>query len=154
MRRLVAAGRSARSRRSARAWAQVQLGLVVAAALLASCGAGAPRAEGLEVALSFAPTPRVGPTTCTVELVGPEGAPLEGAELEVEGNMNHAGMVPVLASATEVEPGTYEAPFEFTMGGDWFVIVRGNLADGRTVDEVVDVPGVASRRASTTGGPR
>jgi hypothetical protein len=29
------------------------------------------------------------------------------------------------------------------MGGDWFVIVRGELPDGRALEQVVDVPGVA-----------
>jgi len=28
------------------------------------------------------------------------------------------------------------------MGGDWFILVRATLADGRSLEEQVDVPGV------------
>ena len=108
-------------------------------ALLAACGPAVERARDVDVQLSFAPAPHVGDTTCTVTLAGPGGAPLVGATLEVEGNMNHAGMVPVFGDATETAPGVYQAPLEFTMGGDWFVIVRADLADGRSLEEVVDM---------------
>jgi len=78
-----------------------------------------------------------------VSLRKASGEPLTGAQLEVEGNMNHAGMVPVFGTAKETEPGLYEAPIEFTMGGDWFFIVSGELASGRQIESVHDVPGVA-----------
>lgn len=116
--------------------------LLLAGVLGGACGPAAELADDVDVALSFEPTPHVGDTTCEVRLTGPDGAPVEGATLEVEGNMNHAGMVPVFARPEEFSPGTYQAPFEFTMGGDWFVIVRAELADGRAVEEVLDVPGV------------
>ncbi len=77
-----------------------------------------------------------------VTLTGDDGQPLTGAQVELEGNMTHAGMVPVLATAAEVEPGQYRAELEFTMGGDWFILVRATLADGRSLEEQVDVPGV------------
>ena len=54
-------------------------------------------------------------------------------------------MKPVFADAREVEPGKYEAALELTMGGDWFVVVNGTLADGRKLKRKVDVPGVKSR---------
>ena len=93
--------------------------------------------------LSFDPAPRVGATTCTVALADAAGAPVTGATVEVEGNMNHAGMVPVFAEPREVAPGRYQAPFEFTMGGDRFAIVRAELADGSSMEQIVEVPGVA-----------
>src|SRR5215510_665990 len=49
--------------------------------------------------------PRVGPATITLKAVA-------GAQITLEGNMSHAGMVPVLAEAREVEPGSYRATME------------------------------------------
>lgn len=114
----------------------------------AGCGSHDESATDVAVALSFAPAPHVGDTVCTVHLNDLAGAAHTGATLELEGNMNHAGMVPVFADAVEAAPGVYEAPFEFTMGGDWFVIVRGVLADGREFESVQDVPGVSADSAS------
>jgi hypothetical protein len=80
-----------------------------------------------------------------VTLTGEGGEPVKGATLELEGNMNHAGMKPVFAEAREVKDGRYEADLEFTMGGDWFILVDGKLADGRKLRRKVDVKGVKSR---------
>jgi hypothetical protein len=73
-----------------------------------------------------------------------EGQPITGAKMSLEGNMSHPGMVPVLATASEVSPGRYEAALEFTMGGDWFILVQATLPDGRLLEQRVDVPGVAA----------
>ena len=59
--------------------------------------------------------------------------------------MNHAGMVPVFADARETAPGRYEATLNFTMAGDWFILVQARLPDGRTVEQAIDVPGVQGR---------
>jgi len=68
--------------------------------------------------------------------------PLSGARVRLEGNMTHAGMTPVFAEAQEAEPGRYRATLEFTMGGDWVVIVHAVLPDGRQVERQFDVKGV------------
>jgi hypothetical protein len=86
--------------------------------------------------------PRVGPATVAVELTGADGKPVTGATLRVEGNMNHAGMKPVFGDAREVRPGRYEAHLEFSMGGDWFLLLNVTLPDGRSATRKVDVPGV------------
>lgn len=72
------------------------------------------------------------------------GAPVSGALLEVEGNMTHAGMEPLFASAEEVAPGDYRAPLEWTMGGEWLLTIRGTLPDGTVIEERVDGLTVAS----------
>jgi hypothetical protein len=59
--------------------------------------------------------------------------------------MSHAGMAPVFAQATEAEPGHYEAPIEFTMGGDWFILVKATLPDGRQLERQMELPAVISR---------
>ncbi len=85
------------------------------------------------VEVSTAPTPPiVGPVRVVVAITDEEGDPVSGARVSVEGTMTHAGMVPVLESAEEGEEGHYVIPsFTFTMGGDWLLITRAELPDGR-----------------------
>lgn len=118
-----------------------------AAALLglAACVPASELAEDVDVELAFEPAPHVGHTLCTIHLTDPTGTPVTGAEVEIEGNMNHAGMVPVFGVGHEAAPGAYEAPLEFTMGGDWFVIVRAELSDGRELEQVLDLPAVPTK---------
>jgi len=78
----------------------------------------------------------------TLDVRDAGGKPVEGATLKLEGNMAHAGMKPVFADAKEVKPGRYEADLEWTMAGDWFVLVTGKLADGKAVNKKLDVKNV------------
>lgn len=71
----------------------------------------------------------VGEAQLTVTLRRSDGTPIDNARLEVIGNMDHAGMMPV---EREVEGGTegiYQVPFEWTMGGGWIVTVNATLPD-------------------------
>lgn len=99
---------------------------------------------GLDLSISPDP-PTTGPAAVVIQLTDEAGQPLAGAKVELEGNMSHAGMTPVFSQAEEVEPGQYEAPLEFTMGGDWFILVKVTLPDGRQLERQVDVPGVETR---------
>ena len=111
--------------------------------LLAGCGRGGGDLPGVGLDLLIEPSPpRIGPATVTVTLRDEGGQALGGARVELEGNMSHAGMVPVLAPAQEIAPGRYRGELEFTMGGDWFILVRAELPDGRSLERSVDVPGV------------
>jgi hypothetical protein len=89
--------------------------------------------------------PSVGAAIISLVLSDAEGRPIDGATVELEGNMSHAGMAPVFAQAGEAEPGHYEVPIEFTMGGDWFILVKATLPDGRKLERQVDLPAVISR---------
>jgi hypothetical protein len=110
---------------------------------LVSCGRGAKDLPEVAVDLVVSPEPpQLGPAAITVTLQDAEGEPIGGARVELEGNMNHAGMVPVLADAVEVSPGRYQASLDFTMGGDWFILVRADLPDGRSMERKIDIPGV------------
>ena len=115
--------------------------------LLAACG-GQPSASGAEnstIALSFEPSPpKVGSSKVALDLTE-GGQALVGAKVHIEGNMNHAGMVPVLADATEDSPGHYTAELEFTMGGDWILLVDATTVDGRQLNWRKDVSGVRSK---------
>lgn len=127
------------------------LATTVAFGLLVSCagcrhGTGADEAKDVKLDFAITPKPpKVGPAQTTIQLADEGGAPVAGATLKLEGNMNHAGMKPVFADAKETSPGKYEATLELTMGGDWFVLIQGSLADGRKLSRKVNVPGVKSR---------
>ena len=117
--------------------------LAILLLFLAGCDRSGKDLPGITVDLTIEPhPPQLGPARITVELADAGGQPIAGAKVELEGNMNHAGMVPVFVRATEGTPGRYEADLEFTMGGDWFILVRADLPDGRSMERQVDVPGV------------
>lgn len=95
---------------------------------------------------TFPDPPVAGPVRVSLVLAdGATGRPVRGAAVQLEGNMSHAGMRPVFGTAREVSPGTYEAPLELTMGGDWFLLIEATLREGGTVHHQVDLPGVRSR---------
>ena len=75
--------------------------------------------------------PTVGPAHLIFTLNDTSGRPINDATLKIEGNMTHAGMVPVQAEVSAGETGRYVVPFEWTMGGDWMVTVDITLADGQ-----------------------
>lgn len=121
--------------------------LLLVPLVLAGCSRGDDGAKAGESATfqwDIEPFPaKRGPATVTVHLEDEAGAPRDGATLTVEGNMNHAGMRPVFSDLTETQPGTYVSDgFEFTMGGDWILTVRGTLSDGTSFEQVFDVNGV------------
>jgi copper(I)-binding protein len=79
-----------------------------------------------------------------VALADANGAPITDATVALEGNMNHAGMVPVLADAVADEAdgsvdGRYRLPFTFTMLGDWIVTVTVTQADGSSFHRDLNV---------------
>jgi hypothetical protein len=120
----------------------IWLGLVLLLSL-AACGRGGRDLADVGVDLAIEPDPpRLGPAVISITLTDAGGQPISGATVELEGNMSHAGMVPVFAQATEIAPGRYQADLEFTMGGDWFILVRAELPDGRSLERTIDVPGV------------
>lgn len=88
--------------------------------------------------------PRVGQVTITLRATNASGIPLTGARISLEGNMSHAGMVPVFAEATEIAPGNYRAIMELSMAGDWIVQVHLSLPDSRKLDHQFEIKGVAS----------
>jgi len=117
-----------------RPWGSLLPPLLLLAGVLAGCrgeGAGRDPSILLEVAISPTP-PAVGSARLIISLQDSSGAPLSGAEISVEGNMSHAGMVPVLATAEERAAGQYlVADFGFTMAGDWVLTLTATLPDGR-----------------------
>lgn len=115
--------------------------LLVAAVLLAlsaGCGrmqpaGGAPQ-DGFAMTLAAQPSPPVvGAGTLIVSLRDPAGQPVADARLQVEGNMNHAGMKPSIGKVTAAEEGQYTIALPWTMAGDWYVDIKATLTDGRVI---------------------
>lgn len=96
-------------------------------------GEPVPGDPSLRLELAIAPTPPgVGAARIIILLSDTAGTPIPGASIRVEGNMSHAGMVPVVDTAEAVAPGRYAVPeFHFNMAGEWVLSARATLPDGR-----------------------
>ncbi len=131
------------ARLTTKRWRWLGLLLLTLLTLVAGCRRSGQDLSDVGVSLVVNPNPpQVGKALVTLMLSDSAGQPITGAKVEFEGNMSHAGMAPTLAQPTEVAPGRYEAPLEFNMAGDWFILVRATLPDGRKLERQVDVPGV------------
>ncbi len=122
------------------------LKIIVLLFLLTACQRG-DSSDIPEIGLEMSLTPQpltVGAAVAVFTLTDATGQPLSGATLELEGNMSHAGMVPVISQATDMGHGQYEAPLEFTMAGDWFILVKTTLPGGQKFERQLDVPGVTN----------
>lgn len=112
--------------------------LLTAAGVLPGCGRiqtdQSLQTGDIQIGMTVEPAqPAVGSATLIITLTDASGQPIDDAHLEIEGNMTHAGMTPVMAQGSSGSNGRYQVPFEWTMGGDWIVTVKATLADGWTV---------------------
>jgi hypothetical protein len=121
---------------------------VVAVVTLISALSGCTRASQLDkeasdvhIHLGVDPDPPIFGRPCqlVVTLLEPEGAPIDGATLQIKGDMTHAGMVPVVVTVSESVSGSYSTPFDWTMAGDWILTVQAHLPDGRMVRRQFEV---------------
>ncbi|MCB9897325.1 MAG: FixH family protein [Planctomycetes bacterium] len=129
-----------------RAWRAWPVAVIALAALLSACSGGGTGDGGVAATFRFDPQPpSVGKAHFELRLVSPQGEAVAGATVAVEANMNHAGMQPTFADLSEDVPGRYVGDVEFTMGGDWFLLMNATLADGRKIERKLDVPGVRSK---------
>ena len=99
-------------------------------------------AEHADIQIALHPMPLE--ETLAVVLTDAAGAPITDATVALEGNMNHAGMIPVLADPVADDAdgdadGHYHLPFTFTMLGDWILSVTVTLADGSSFTRNLDV---------------
>ncbi len=77
----------------------------------------------------------VGETMLIINLKDASGTPIDGANLQVHGDMDHAGMTPIDREVSISTNGEYRVPFEWTMGGGWIVTVTARLSDGREISK-------------------
>ena len=98
---------------------------------------------GLNVTLAPSPEGIQG-DHLAVKIVDDGGQPVTDVTVSLEGNMTHAGMVPVLTEsvwdgADGDEDGIYRVPFRFTMFGDWIISVKIENRDGEQFTQDIDV---------------
>ncbi len=129
----------------------LRLLLLIMTLILSSCGRvqnpqftgesdsdNIPADVTLEVELASQDALQMGQAADIEILLEQHGQPVEGAAIEIEGNMTHAGMEPVHVEAQESAPGQYHATLDWTMGGGWVVTVRATLPDGQTAERVIE----------------
>src|SRR3954466_12096124 len=76
--------------------------------LLAGCGKHPPTIPVI-INSEVSPQPvRVGSVTVTFRISDSASKPVSNARIQLEGNMTHPGMSPVLGEAEEIEAGRYE----------------------------------------------
>ncbi len=118
--------------------------LLILTLTLTACGDGdaaAPPDGRPNLIVALAPAPE-GPTGqyLVVTLTDKDGGAITDATVGLEGNMNHAGMTPVLVEpVTDSPDGVYQVPFGFTMRGDWIVTVTVTQADGTIYTQDFDL---------------
>ena len=104
--------------------------LAVVVFLLTSRQPLQPTAESTDVTMTLDVPPEmlsVGDAQLTITLHDSDGTPIDDARLQVIGNMDHAGMMPVEREVQGGSGGRYAVPFEWTMGGGWIVTVNASL---------------------------
>jgi hypothetical protein len=109
------------------------------------CGRKEPTVQDInaKVAIQFSPAPPViGKNDLEIIITDESGKPVQLGMIKVEGNMNHAGMKPIFAELIENEPGKYSGRIDFTMGGDWFLLVSSDESPDGKLNQKIDVPGV------------
>lgn len=123
------------------------LSLLLLVALLAACRKGEASAAGSSPTSSANPTvhvaligtPELGDATVNVQ-VEQGGKGVSGATVKVTGNMNMAGMAPVIVTASEKKPGLYVSQgFHFSMAGAWVITADVTLPDGHKVSRDLKV---------------
>jgi hypothetical protein len=118
--------------------------------MVAACRRSSGGGPEISILQQISPQPvRVGPATVSIQIADATRKPVSGAAVEVEADMAHPGMGPVLGKAEETSPGNYRARLRFNMPGDWVVLLRiklpgGQTPGGRTIERQIDVRGVQS----------
>ncbi len=100
--------------------------------------------DAISITWTLDPSPPVvgTPTVARMTIRDRDSEPVIGARLRLEGLMSHPGMAPVVADVVERGDGVYDAPLQFTMAGDWILLVTGQLADGRGLTKRIEIAGV------------
>jgi hypothetical protein len=125
-------------------WGRIALMFAcLAAADIAGCSKSSGSSPAVTVEHEISPQPaRVGPVTLTLKLTDAATRRITGARIRLEADMSHPGMSPVFGEAKEVEPGRYQGRIDFTMAGDWVMLLHITLADGQKLERQLDVKGV------------
>jgi len=109
-----------------------------------ACRREADPSNNIRVSWALDPSPPVSgaPMVVTLTLRDSAQRPVVGAHLRLEGVMSHPGMAPVSAMLMERGDGRYDAQMQFTMAGDWTLLVTGELPGGAPLKKQIDIAGV------------
>lgn len=113
--------------------------------LLAACGSRSDPTSNDDLQITLLPpSVGIGRDRVRVQLHNREQAPITDATVTLEGNMNHAGMAPIIAGpVSDGDDGTidgiYQASLPFSMLGDWIITVVVNLADGSQTAQDINI---------------
>lgn len=81
----------------------------------------------------------VGETTLIVTVTDADGNVIENpGTLSLRGDMDHAGMLPVIRESSDANEGVFTVPFEWTMSGAWQVEVKLTLDNGDVATQSFD----------------
>jgi hypothetical protein len=115
---------------------------VVAVLFFAGCKKPASAAP-VVINSEISPQPvRVGAVTITLNISDATAKPVSGAHIQLEGDMSHPGMAPVMSETKEIEAGRYQGVLQLNMAGDWVVLAHVILADGRKLEPQINLSGV------------
>lgn len=129
----------------AKTWGYLASATLLGASLWTACHKRVERLSGLTIRHEISPQPpRVGHAIVTLNVADASGKSVRGARISIEGDMSHAGMGPVFGEAKEAEPGQYQVPLDFSMGGDWIILVHLTLSNGQMLERQFEVNGVRS----------
>lgn len=79
-----------------------------------------------------------GNATITITLTDEHGDPITDATVDIVGDMNHHGMVPITETGEHSEDGIYIVSLRWTMAGDWHITVTVTMADGTVAEAAFD----------------
>jgi hypothetical protein len=130
-------------RRAARFRPGIFSAFCLIAVLMAGCSRPIDASSLVTVEHTISPDPpRVGPAKVVLRVMDRDGKPISGARIELEADMSHAGMAPVLEETKETRPGEYQADVKFGMAGDWIVLLHVRLPGAQTLERQFNVSGV------------
>jgi hypothetical protein len=115
----------------------------VALWLPAGCRKPAETDSAIVIESAIVPSPaRIGLATVTLRLSDAAGKPVRQARIALEADMSHAGMRPEFGKAGEIAAGRYQGRLNFTMAGDWVVLMHVTLPGGHKLERQMEVNGV------------
>ena len=118
------------------------IALTLCLVLFAACRQESrPAAEAdLTISLRLLPAEAsVGEAELLIDIADTDGRAVSPGRVDVRGDMDHAGMTPVLRDDVQGSAGQYRVPFEWTMAGDWTVEVTLTFADESSTGKSFDV---------------
>jgi len=122
----------------------VTLLLILTLPPLAACNRANESAASAGLHVNLIPDVIYPGSTLTVQITDEDDLPVTDVTVNVEGNMTHAGMLPVFSEsvwdgADGSEDGFYTIPFRFTMLGDWILTAKIEPRDGPIVTQDFNV---------------